>query len=76
MRLAPLTDLVSLQQIRDTVGTETRDGPPAQAAGVHDVVPDQVAVLVQPVMGLAEGDARAAACDEAGIDGIEAAEEG
>lgn len=76
MRLAPLTDLVPLQQIRDTVATETRDGPPAQAARVHDVVPDQVAILVQPVMRLAEGDARAAACDQAGIDGIEAAEEG
>lgn len=76
VRLAPLADLVSLQQVGDAVAAETRDGPPAEAARVHDVVPDEIAVLVQPVMRLAEGDAGAAAGDEAGIDGIEAAEEG
>ena len=76
IRLAPFTDLVSLQQIRDAVGTNAGNSPPAQAARVHDVVPDQVSILVQSVMGLAEGDARAAAGNEAGIDGIEAAEEG
>lgn len=55
---------------------KTRHRPPTQTARVDDVVPDQIPILVQPVVRLAEGDARAAARHEARIDRVEAVEEG
>ena len=74
-RLAPLPDLAPLQQIRQAVQPDARDRPPPQAAGVDGAVSRQVAALVQSVVRLAEGDAGAAAGDEAGVNGVEAAEE-
>ena len=44
--------------------------------GIDDAVACEAWVLVQSVVGLAEGYARAAACDGAGVDWGEAFEEG
>lgn len=55
---------------------ETRGSQPAQATRVHHLIPNEIAILVQSVVRLAESDAWAAARDEAGINGIEATEEG
>lgn len=52
------------------------EGAKAAYRSVDNAIPSQARVLVQPMMRLSEGDARAAACDGAGINGREALEEG
>ena len=65
-----------LQYIWNAMSTEARDGPPTQAACIYDVVSDQVAILVKPMVCLAKSDTGAAAGHKASVDGIEALEEG
>ena len=74
--LSPLPDVPPLQQAGNAVQTKAADSPPAKTARVDSAVAHQIPIFVQAMVGLAEGDARTAAGDEAGIDGIEAAEEG
>ena len=43
--------------------------------GIEDAITGQVRILVQTMVGLAKSDARAAASDGTGVDGVKAAEE-
>ena len=73
--LCPLPDVPPLQQAGNAVQTKAADSPPAKTARVDSAVAHQIPIFIQAVVGLAEGDARTAAGNEAGIDRIEAAEE-
>jgi len=68
-------DIVTLENVGNAVETAASNNPPAETRSVYDAVTGEAGVLVQPVVGLAKGDAGAAAGDSAGVNGLEALEE-
>jgi len=75
LRVAPLADVVTAEEIADAVDAKAGGNPPSETRRVDDAVALEVGVLVEPVVRLAESDARAAAGDQAGVGRAEALEE-
>jgi hypothetical protein len=58
-------DSATLEDDTDRGGRAASTGPPSNAGGVDGAVVLEVGIVVQTMVGLAEGDARAAASDQA-----------
>jgi len=76
LEIVLLADLGTLQGQRDDGKTDAAGAAEEEARSVDGLIALEVPVLVETVVRLAESDAGDYASDQAGVDGVEASEEG